>query len=125
MSEANEGMDIQEAQNPNAFMTHSSFIPKETDPVRGYYHTILKYGKLGGVYATGASEVNKNPFKKPLIMFSAGSVFYDMEYRKGKPYGTLLDDVHDNKEIRHYAYAFPIGIDLKVEDRYEDLQTAV
>lgn len=122
----NEGIDLREANNPNAFMTLSSFIPRENNPVRGYYHTLLKYGKLGGLYATGASEVNNNPFKKPLIMFSAGSVFYDTEYRTGKPYGALLDDVHhNNKGIRHYAHAFPIGINLKVEDIYEDFQIAV
>ena len=124
-SEVNEGIDIREAENPNAFMTLSSFIPKENDPVNGYYHTLLKYGKLGGLYAKGTPEVNNNPFKKPLIMFSAGSIFYDKEYRIGKPYGALLDDVHHNKGIRHYAYAFPIGINLKVEDRYEDFQIAV
>jgi len=123
--EVNEGIDLQEAQNPNAFMTLSSFIPKENDPVEGYYQTILKYGKLGGLYAKGTPEVNGNPFKKPLIMFSAGSVFYDKEYRTGKPYGMLLDDVHHNKGIRHYAHAFPIGINLMVEDTYEDFQIAV
>ena len=121
----NEGIDIQEAKNSNAFMTLSSFIPKQNDPVEGYYHTLLKYGKLGGLYAKGTSEVNNNPFKKPLIMFSAGSVFYDKEYRIGKPYGALLDDVHHNKGIRHYAHAFPIGINLMVEDTYEDFQIAV
>lgn len=121
----NEGIDLQDAKNPNAFMTLSSFIPKENDPVDGYYHTLLKYGKLGGLYAKGMSEVNNNPFKKPLIMFSAGSVFYDKEYRKDKPYGALLDDVHHNKGIRHYAHAFPISINLKVEDTYEDFQIAV
>ncbi len=120
-----DGIDLREAQNPNAFMTLSSFIPKKNDPVEGYYQTMLKYGKLGGLYAKGTPEVNGNPFKKPLIMFSAGSVFYDNTYRKDKPYGALLDDVHHNKGIRHYAHAFPIGINLKVEDRYEDLQIAV
>jgi len=123
--EVNEGIDLHEAENPNAFMTLSSFIPKENDPVEGYYQTLLKYGKLGGLYAKGTPEVNNNPFKKPLIMFSAGSVFYDKEYRIGKPYGALLDDVHHNKGIKHYAHAFPIGINLKAEDRYEDFQIAV
>lgn len=121
----NEGSDLREANNPNAFMTLSSFIPKENDPVKGYYQTLLKYGKLGGLYAKGTSEVNNNPFKKPLIMFSAGSVFYDTEYHKGKPYGALLDDVHNNKEIRHYAHAFPIGIDLRLRSPNEDFQIAV
>ena len=94
--------------------------------MEGYYHTLLKIRQTGRPVAKGTSEVNGNPFKKnPLIMFSAGSVFYDKEYRKGKPYGALLDDVHHNKGIRHYAHAFPIGINLKVEDRYEDFQIAV
>lgn len=121
--EINENIDLCEHKSPNAFMTLSSFIPKENDPAKGYYHTLLKYGKLGGIYAKGVSEVNGNPFKKPLIMFSAGSVFYDKDYHQRKTYGSLLRDVHQNENIRHYAYAFPVGICL--EDNYEDVKIAV
>lgn len=121
--EINDGIGLPEQKSPNAFITLSSFIPKEDDPVEGYYHTLLKYGKLGGLYAKGVSEVNGNPFKKPLIMFSAGSVFYDKDYRKGKTYGLLLKDVHQNKDIRHYAYAFPVGINL--ENNNEDVKVAM
>ena len=64
------------------------------------------------------AEVYGNPFKVPLIMFAAGSVFADKEYKPGKIYGSLLKKVHLNENIRHYAYAFPIGI--KIEDRDED-----
>lgn len=117
--EIKEEFDLRDAEKSNAFMTLSSYIPKEKDPSKGYYHTLLKYGKLGGLYANGSSEVNNNPFKKPLIMFSAGSVFYDNEYNKGKNYGSLIRDVHHNENIRHYAYAFPVGINL--EDTYEDI----
>lgn len=109
----NEGIDIPESERPNAFMTLSSYIPTGKDPVRGYYKTIHKYGKLGGLYAKGVSAVNGNPFKKPLIMFSAGSTFYDKDYTSGKTYGALLKNVHQNDQIRHYAYAFPIGINLE------------
>lgn len=109
----NEGVDIPESETPNAFMTLSSYIPTGKDPVKGYYRAIHKYGKLGGLYAKGVSEVNGNPFKKPLIMFSAGSTFYDDDYTAGKTYGSLLKNIHQNGQIRHYAYAFPIGISLE------------
>lgn len=117
--EIHEGIDLPEAVEPNAFMTLSSYIPKEDDPTDGYYNIIHKYGKLGGLYAKGISEVNGNPFKMPLIMFSSGSVFRDENYEQDKVYGSLLKNVHQKEDIRHYAYAFPVGIN--VEDRYEEI----
>ncbi len=117
--EIREGIDLPGAAEPNAFMTLSSYIPKKDDPTEGYYNIIHKYGKLGGLYAKGVSKVNGNPFKVPLIMFSSGSVFSDKNYEQNKVYGSLLKNVHKNEDIRHYAYAFPVGIN--VEDRYEEL----
>jgi CRISPR-associated protein Csm4 len=117
--EIKEGIDLPEAENPNAFMTLSSYIPSKKDSIKGYYQTFLKFGKLGGLYAKGSPEVGGNPFKKPLIMFSAGSTFYENNFSKEKMYGSLLRNVHHNAEIRHYAYAFPIGIHL--EDNHEDI----
>ena len=114
--EIKEGTDLPDAENPNAFMTLSSYIPKENDPTEGYYNIIHKFGKLGGTYSKGISEVNGNPFKVPLIMFSAGSVFRDGKYTQGKVYGSLLKEVHHNKDIRHYAYAFPIGVNIEVNN---------
>lgn len=109
-----EGIDVPLADKPNAFMTLSSFIPKEKDPAKGYYSLVHKYGKLGGLYASGGPEVHRNPFKVPLIMFAAGSVFLDDGYGPAKVYGSLLGDVHHNRAIRHYAYAFPVGIQIEV-----------
>ncbi len=117
--EIREGIDLPESKEPNAFMTLSSYIPKENDPTEGYYNMIHKYGKLGGLYAKGTSEVNGNPFKVPLIMFSSGSVFFDGNHEQNKVYGSLLKNVHQNKDIRHYAYAFPVGINVK--DRHENI----
>jgi len=105
-----EGIDIPESESPNAFMTLSSYIPGEHDPTEGYYHILLKYGKLGGLYAKGI--LKRNPFKKPLTMFSAGSTFLDSDYKPGKNYGSLLRNVHHDNRIRHYAYAFPLGITI-------------
>lgn len=105
------GIGVKDHENPNAFMTLSSYVPAAGDHVSGYYRILHKYGKLGWLFAGGS--LDRNPFKKPLIMFGAGSTFYDDAYRPGKHYGSLLGDVHNNKKIRHYAYAFPLGIRFK------------
>lgn len=115
--EIKEGMDIPESDNPNAFMTLSSYIPRQIDPTKGYYHILHKFGKLAGSHRSTLPETGKNPFKVPLIMLSAGSVFKDTGFTSQKTYGALLDNVHrKNEKIRQYAYAFPIGIRLKEND---------
>jgi len=90
-------------QNANAFMSLSTFVPKDSDPIKGYYQLIAKWGKLGSDYAK--SEM---PFKKPLIMFSKGSVFFDTPIKEY--YGRLIEQIHYNLKIKHYGYAFPIGV---------------
>lgn len=111
-----EGTDLKGSDNPNGFMTLSSYIPHPEAPMKGYYEILLKYGKLGGDFAMGSAEVGNNPFKKPLIMFKAGSTFYDHDYNKSKIYGSLLEDIHKDPRIRHYGYAFPLGINMEEED---------
>ncbi len=106
-----DGIDIKHAENPNAFMTLSHYMPRENDPVNGYYLPVLKFGKLGGEFA------KRYPFKKPLLMFSAGSVFEDPGFTEDKIYGRLVDDIHKYKpEIQQFAFAFPIGIRIS-EDK--------
>jgi CRISPR-associated protein Csm4 len=101
-----EKIDLPEWENPNSFMTLSSFIPAETDPTKGYYKVLKKHGKLGGMYTHG------NPFKRPLLMFQAGSVFFDEPVKSN--YGSLLPGVHrKHKDVLHYAYAFPIGLRIE------------
>jgi CRISPR-associated protein Csm4 len=115
----NEGIDLPEVENPNAFMTLSSYVPTVKDPVRGFYNVVHKYGKLGGLYAKGVADVYGNPFKVPLIMLAAGSTFFDQDYNKAKVYGGLVKDIHKNKGIKQYAYAFPVGI--SIEDTHEEV----
>jgi len=101
-----ERIDLPEWENPNSFMTLSSFIPAKADPTKGYYRVLKKHGKLGGMYA------HDNPFKRPLLMFQAGSIFFDEPVKSN--YGSLLPDVHHKqKDVRHYAYAFPIGLRIE------------
>ena len=109
----NERLDIPESSEPNAFMTLSSYIPKKNEPGKGYYQILHKYGKLAGSYKSEFPKISNNPFKAPLIMMSAGSVFIDSEFHDHKVYGSLLNDVHKNyPEVRQYSYAFPVGIKL-------------
>jgi len=111
------------SNNPNAFISLSSFIPDASDPHDGYYEPILKYGKLGGHCANSPisktlpkldEKIGHNPFKKPLLMFRAGSTFKVEQNKKIKPYyGKIVDGVHWDNRIVHYGLAFPLGIRLE------------
>ena len=61
----------------NAFMTLSNYVPRADEPVSGYYRVFTKYGKLGGHFASSPISDGDTPmpFKYPLVMFEAGSVF--------------------------------------------------
>lgn len=91
-------------------MSLSNYIPSG-DGEKGCYEIFTKYGKLGGDYAMGAEEVFYNPYKKPLIMLKAGSTFPLVGTRK-EFYGSIIDDVHQNINIKHYGYAFPYFINI-------------
>lgn len=95
--------DFKAPENPNAFVSLSSFVPAAEDPSEGWYDLFVKYGKLGGHYASSG-----NPFKKPLCMLKAGSVFRDDKVKDY--YGRLVENIHSDREIRHYGYAFAVGM---------------
>lgn len=113
-----EDTNLPHANQPNAFMSLSSFIPRADDPSNGFYNPVLKYGKLGEHYASG--EINKinrngqkigmNPFKKPLYMFRAGSTFFLDGKLLEEYYGRIIENIHWDTEIIHYGLAFPLGI---------------
>jgi CRISPR-associated protein Csm4 len=94
---------------PDGFVTLSNFCPAEDDPVEGLYRTFVKYGKLGEEFTFCG-----NPFKKPLVMIKAGSVF-----KTGEPpeefYGRMIPGGKDGvspvkEEVVQYAYAFALPI---------------
>ena len=97
--------EINIPDNPNAFLLISSMLPSSTDPTNGYYDTLIKYGKLDREYA-----VSDNPFKKPLIMLKAGSVF-KVEDKVKDFYGRMAEGVSSiNKNIVQYGLGFSIPI---------------
>lgn len=55
----------------NSFVLLGNVIPRATDPSQGFYRLTIKRGRLGEEYAK-----LHDPFKKPLIMLTAGSVLY-------------------------------------------------
>lgn len=100
-------------QDANGFVSLSNFVPARGDPREGTWQTIIKYGKLGEEFAIG-----DNPFKRPLLMFTAGSCFY---HAPCKEYcGRMVDDIApSHPEIVQYGLAFPVPIKLPQKEEYQ------
>jgi len=93
-------------KDANAFVSLSNFVPRAIDPRQGYWKVLIKYGKLGEEYAS-----SDNPFKRPLLMFSAGSLFYDSPIRDY--YGQLVTDLSpSHPEVVQYGLALPVPLKL-------------
>ncbi len=104
-----EPYQLDQCQAPNAFVSLSNFIPKNSDELNGYYKPLTKFGKLGGDWATGYL-----PFKKPVVMLQAGAVIKMPSYNEQMIFGKLQRNIHGtNPEIVHYGYALPIPIHLE------------
>lgn len=88
----------------NGFVTLSNFVPAAGDPTDGYWKGMVKYGKLGEAFE--ASE--DNPFKRPLVMLAAGSVFRVRQPREY--YGRLVDGISHLPEVVQYGLAFPVPL---------------
>ncbi len=92
----------------NAFLSlSSSYVPRNGDPRDGYYELHVKRGKLGGHYA-----LERRPWKRPVIMFRAGSVFFWQSPREAL--GDLVKGVHqDDERIVQYGCAYPLPARLE------------
>jgi CRISPR-associated protein Csm4 len=87
----------------NGFISLSNWVPAQDDPRRGFYDTLVKYGKLGEELAVG-----ENPFKFPLTMLAAGSSFY-VEGEVAEAYGRLVRGIAPAKEeVVQYGIAFAV-----------------
>lgn len=94
----------------NGFISLSNWTPAPGDPTRGFYATLVKYGKLGEGLAAAESS-----FKFPLIMFRAGSSFYsDAPPRNW--YGRLVENIAPAApSVVQYAFAFAVPARLNEE----------
>lgn len=102
-----EGFEEQTA--PNAIVMLSNYIPAAGDPLEGRYRSFIKYGKLGGEFT-----FLENPFKKPVMMFKPGSVFWDDKPRA--VYGRTVQGISIQKEeVVHFgcSVAVPARVERK------------
>ena len=77
-----------------------------------YYRLMVKFGKLGGEFATHSpTGGNPRPFKKPILMFEPGAVFITSDDLNDRP---LLEGVHSDTRIRHCG--IPVTLNLKIEE---------
>ena len=98
--------ELPKVENPNAWLLLSNMVPAPDDPAPACYEGFVKYGRLGGKYATG----NKSPFKKPLFLFKPGAVFFGSK----QPRGMLVQKIHpDDPGICQHAYAMSLGFHIK------------
>jgi CRISPR-associated protein Csm4 len=88
----------------NAFVSLSHFVPAPTDPTNGQWKINVKYGKLGGEWATAA-----NPFKHPLLMLTPGSWFRTEQPIKDW-YGRIVENISPQYpgEVVQYGLAFAV-----------------
>lgn len=96
--------DLFEAvEHANAFISLSNFVPAPGDPVKGNYRILVKYGKLGEQLA-----LSGNPFKRPLLMLKAGSIF-QVNGAVKHFYGQMIEDIApQHPEVLQYALAFSV-----------------
>ena len=99
-------------QNPNARLSLSltSFPGMET--YDACYRLKTKFGKLGGSFASiSPTGGNPKPFKKPILMYEPGAVFFCSNSLNDRP---LLEDVHSDERIRHCG--IPITLPFKIRE---------
>jgi CRISPR-associated protein Csm4 len=93
---------FQEIPAANGFVSLSTFVPGPSDPTEGKWAVNIKYGKLGEGAGGG------NPFKKPLLQFKPGAVFYTGESPK-RFYGRVVKDIAPGfPEAVQICYCFAV-----------------
>lgn len=93
------------ASKPNAVLLLAACAPAADDPAEGFWKLQTKIGKLGGDWAVGPHPSGvHDPYKKPLILLTAGSI---LKTDSPRPfYGRLVQNIHRHfSEVRHYALA--------------------
>jgi CRISPR-associated protein Csm4 len=92
--------------DPNGFVSLSTFVPAQRDPSDGYWNLLVKYGKVGEELA-----YSDNPFKFPMLMLRAGAVFYDSPVREF--YGRVVEGVSPHFDfVMQPSYCLPVPMRL-------------
>ena len=103
-------------KDPNARLSLSlaSFPTMEAYPA--FYRLITKFGRLGGSFAVASpTGGDPNPFKKPILMYEPGAVFFHSASLNNKP---LLGNIHSDKRIRHCGIPITLPFKIRQEVSY-------
>ncbi len=96
-------------QECNARMSLSLASFSGIEAYDAFYSLKTKFGRLGGHFAfSSPTGGNPRPFKKPVLMYEPGAVFFCDHSLSSKP---LLDKVHSDERIRHCG--IPITLPFK------------
>jgi len=110
--ESLEGSDLPHSEKSNSIMSLSNFVPDKSLPSetnRCFYNLKIKRGAIGGDWA---NNNNITPFKKPILMMTAGSVF-KIDGEINDYYGSLLENVHPQlHSVKQHAYLFPLKLNI-------------
>jgi CRISPR-associated protein Csm4 len=100
--------DFEEPEQANGFIILSNYIPSSDDKIteETHYDFVVKYGRFGEEKA-----LSSNPFKKPIILFTPGSVFFTNNIEKNF-FGRITSPGHIS-EFNLDAVQFGIPFILK------------
>jgi len=101
-----------EVNEPNARMSLCLAAFEGIGSIDASYKLNTKFGKLGGSFAfSSPTGGNPKPFKKPILMYEPGAIFFCKDELNDRP---LLNQVHSEPtaNIRHCG--IPITLPLKM-----------
>lgn len=81
--------DFDEPSDTNAFITLGNYLPSSEDAISkdSSYDFIVKYGRL-----SEEKSLSENPYKKPIVLFTSGSIFKTS--KKRDYYGRVTQGGH-------------------------------
>ena len=88
--DANDCSSLTECPGQNYWLNLSTYSSRNSNDLKGYYRVTTKFGKVW----SGFGEMR--PFKHPLLVFEAGSIFENPPKIMGK---TIIDKVHVDEKI--------------------------
>ncbi len=108
--------DMFHVDNFNALMSLSMVSFLGMEKYDAFYRLKTKFGKLGGSFAASSpTGGNPRPFKKPILMYEPGAIFFTTENLNNKP---LLGDIHSDSRIRHCGIPITLPFKTREDTRY-------
>lgn len=112
-----EGLFQTDAPNARLSLSMASFEGMEK--YDSHYRLRTKFGKLGGTFAVSSpTGGNHRPFKKPVLMYDPGAVFFTPETLSNK---SLLKNVHSDTRIRHCGIPITLPFTFREDDSHANI----